>query len=102
MQHAREEEIAERKAMKRAERDIARKKEFVRRVRLQIEDKRAEVRIFLLPPRHITPSCSTPPLPGVHSLAPEPHASVHRLAVRFSQYILVQQLEHLARMETTS
>lgn len=43
LQHAREEEIAERKAMKRAERDIARKKEFVRRVRLQIEDKRAEV-----------------------------------------------------------
>ena len=43
MQHAREEEIAERKAMKRAERDIARKKEFVRRVRLQIEEKRAEV-----------------------------------------------------------
>ena len=44
LQHAREEEIAERKAMKRAERDIARKKEYVRRVRLQIEDKRAEVR----------------------------------------------------------
>jgi len=43
LQHAREEEIAERKAMKRAERDIARKKEYVRRVRLQIEDKRAEV-----------------------------------------------------------
>lgn len=43
VQHAREEEIAERKAMKRAERDIARKKEFVRRVRLQIEEKRAEV-----------------------------------------------------------
>lgn len=31
--------------MKRAERDIARKKEFVRRVRLQIEEKRAEVRL---------------------------------------------------------
>ena len=45
LQHAREEEIAERKAMKRAERDIARKKEYVRRVRLQIEDKRAEVRL---------------------------------------------------------
>lgn len=44
LQHAREEEIAERKAMKRAERDIARKKEYVRRVRLQIEEKRAEVR----------------------------------------------------------
>ncbi len=29
--------------MKRAERDIARKKEYVRRVRLQIEEKRAEV-----------------------------------------------------------
>ena len=29
--------------MKRAERDIARKKEFVRRVRLEIEEKRAEV-----------------------------------------------------------
>ena len=43
LQHAREEEIAERKAMKRAERDIARKKEYVRRVRLQIEEKRAEV-----------------------------------------------------------
>ena len=43
LQHAREEEIAERKAMKRAERDIARKKEYVRRVRIQIEDKRAEV-----------------------------------------------------------
>ncbi|KAL3155895.1 hypothetical protein ABBQ32_012895 [Trebouxia sp. C0010 RCD-2024] len=43
LQRAREEEIAERKAMKRAERDIARKKEFVRRVRLQIEDRRAEI-----------------------------------------------------------
>ena len=43
VQRAREEEIAERKAMKRAERDIARKKEYVRRVRLQIEEKRAEV-----------------------------------------------------------
>ena len=43
VQRAREEEIAERKAMKRAERDIARKKEYVRQVRLQIEEKRAEV-----------------------------------------------------------
>lgn len=47
LQHAREEEIAERKAMKRAERDIARKKEYVRRVRLQIEEKRAEVKPLL-------------------------------------------------------
>ena len=47
MQHAREEEIAERKAMKRAERDIARKREHVRRVRSQIEDKRAEVGVPL-------------------------------------------------------
>ncbi len=48
LQHAREEEIAERKAMKRAERDIARKKEYVRRVRLQIEEKRAEVSAALM------------------------------------------------------
>jgi len=47
-QHAREEEIAERKAMKRAERDIARKKEYLRRVRLQIEEKRAEVSAALM------------------------------------------------------
>ena len=47
MQHAREEEIAERKAMKRAERDIARKREYVRRVSSQIEDKRAEVGVPL-------------------------------------------------------
>ena len=34
--------------MKRAERDIARKKEYVRRVRLQIEEKRAEVSAALM------------------------------------------------------
>lgn len=64
VQHAREEEIAERKAMKRAERDIARKKEFVRRVRLQIEEKRAEVSSshnFVFPRR--TP---LPPTPTRH------------------------------------
>ena len=43
MQRAREEEIEERKAMRRHERDVARKREFVRRVRVQIEERRAEV-----------------------------------------------------------
>lgn len=64
LQRAREEEIAERKAMKRAERDIARKKEFVRRVRLQIEDRRAEV------------SSSHPSLAPT-ATAPVPTASLH-------------------------
>ena len=43
LQRAREEEIEERKAMRRHERDVARKREFVRRVRVQIEERRAEV-----------------------------------------------------------
>lgn len=70
MQHAREEEIAERKAMKRAERDIARKKEFVRRVRLQIEEKRAEVNSCTFPQTLSLPPSS--PLPFLLE-APAPH-----------------------------
>ena len=46
MQRAREEEIEERKAMRRHERDIARKKEYVRRVRVQIEERREQVRVL--------------------------------------------------------
>eukprot|EP00891_Asterochloris_glomerata_P003711 jgi/Astpho2/3711/Aster-04897 len=42
LKRAREEEIEERKAMRRHERDVARKREFVRRVRVQIEERRAE------------------------------------------------------------
>lgn len=74
MQHAREEEIAERKAMKRAERDIARKKEFVRRVRLQIEEKRAEVRSSYNHSPYLPPSGAPFPIPektyhhSLHSL----------------------------------
>ena len=86
MQHAREEEIAERKAMKRAERDIARKKEFVRRVRLQIEEKRAEVRFSGPPP-------VPPPLPEERwSLVPALHSSVDRVAIGFSQCVCTLQV----------
>ncbi|KAK9824579.1 hypothetical protein WJX72_011465 [[Myrmecia] bisecta] len=40
LQHEREERIAERKAMRRAERDLRRKEEYVRRCRLDIEERR--------------------------------------------------------------
>ena len=84
MQHAREEEIAERKAMKRAERDIARKKVFVGGGRLQIEDKGGGGGVSPPPP---PPAIA--PLTRAWSLAPALHYSnstVNRVVIGVSQH----------------